>query len=300
MNTRADNKHALRDTAEPKGIDFANILDSLAHLTDDAWRLGLTTYRDQGRGYLAGEATIYAGQLYVANQDTAGPFVAAHWSPLSPATQAASAAFDEWDNATTYAEEDVVLLDQRIWQSLQNGNTGNVPTSTPAYWVEISPAPAGVSLVAERTFYPAGSLVIMEGALHHVTVATLTGAAPLPRKFFGWSPVSTAQHSPTRKVINPTYTAQPDDYALICNPTDDGGSTTGLTLTIDADTGPPRHLKLVAGANVTSTNKVVIAVRQPDTSVLPVGDELTQAGQLLFITVFVNGDSTIEVHANRT
>ena len=46
-----------------------------------------------------------------------------------------------WSSGTTYARGDRVILTSthKIYESLQAGNTGNNPTNSPLWWVEVSP-----------------------------------------------------------------------------------------------------------------------------------------------------------------
>lgn len=44
-----------------------------------------------------------------------------------------------WASGTTYALGDRVMLSHRIWESLQNGNTGNDPAVSPTWWANAGP-----------------------------------------------------------------------------------------------------------------------------------------------------------------
>lgn len=48
--------------------------------------------------------------------------------------------YAEWDAGTTYAADDyvIVIADHLIYQSLQNSNVGNTPSTSPTWWVEVS------------------------------------------------------------------------------------------------------------------------------------------------------------------
>jgi len=45
---------------------------------------------------------------------------------------------NEHESSSTYSEDDFVIYVGTIYRSLQNSNTGNIPISSPAYWVDVS------------------------------------------------------------------------------------------------------------------------------------------------------------------
>lgn len=67
---------------KPTQAQFAALIDSMLHSTEDADKLGLRIYNPE-KTYLAGEGILYNDELYRSLVTTTGPFNALHWRKLS-------------------------------------------------------------------------------------------------------------------------------------------------------------------------------------------------------------------------
>lgn len=85
-----------------------------------------------------------------------------------------------WDVGTTYATDDIVFDSGETWISLQDNNTGNDPSSSPAFWTEnsvipITPIATGI-VVIQGVLSVENNVAGAEGLLG----AILVNGAPLP------------------------------------------------------------------------------------------------------------------------
>ena len=106
------------------------------------------------------------------------------------ATDVAEADHPQWASGTTYALGDrvIVLATHKVYQSLQNDNTGNNPVTAFAFWVEVGPTnrwAAFDSSVSTQTVTDGGSpptisYTIRPGqAVNSVAVLNVTNATKL-------------------------------------------------------------------------------------------------------------------------
>lgn len=63
---------------KPTQSQFAALIDSMLHSSEDHTRLGLRVY-DPSHSYLAGDAVLYNDSLFLALVNTSGSFNSAHW-----------------------------------------------------------------------------------------------------------------------------------------------------------------------------------------------------------------------------
>jgi hypothetical protein len=77
------------NTGETPGeTEFHNLVDSLAHVTEDSALMGLTDHSESVE-YLTGRVVLYDGKLYQANTDTSGAFNTEHWDLVEFPTKVA-------------------------------------------------------------------------------------------------------------------------------------------------------------------------------------------------------------------
>jgi hypothetical protein len=65
----------------PTQSDFASLIDSMLHYSEDRNRFGLRSY-DPAYSYTIGDTTIYAGSIYQCVMQTTGPFDAMRWQQM--------------------------------------------------------------------------------------------------------------------------------------------------------------------------------------------------------------------------
>lgn len=116
---------------KPNDQQFADLIDSLAHRTEDASLFGAGEY-DPSATYTAGTIASFNGRLYEANQTTTGAFDPLHWGAFP--IRAKESGLLEWDNASTYSANDLVRWYSKVYRSLAGGNLGNQPDTNPGDW----------------------------------------------------------------------------------------------------------------------------------------------------------------------
>jgi len=81
----------------------------------------------------------------------------------------------EYDSGTTYYTGSIVKVGSQIYQSLQDNNTGNTPSSSPTYWQAGLPSSeiTGVIKGFGGTVAPSGYLICDGSAISRVTYANL-------------------------------------------------------------------------------------------------------------------------------
>ena len=83
--------------------------------------------------------------------------------------------FDAWDSTLTYAVNDYVRYTNGLYYiSLQSGNTGNVPSSSPTYWSQAF----FLTVYNSNTTYAADEVVYYDGNIYTSLQASNTGNTP--------------------------------------------------------------------------------------------------------------------------
>lgn len=83
--------------------------------------------------------------------------------------------FDAWDSTLTYAVNDYVRYTNGLYYiSLQSGNTGNVPNSSPAYWSQAF----FLTVYNSSTTYAADDVVYYDGNIYTSLQGSNTGNTP--------------------------------------------------------------------------------------------------------------------------
>lgn len=145
-----------------------NLLASIAVVLDEPEIFeGLTEYIPANI-YNEGNVTLFVGKIYQANEDgITGAFDISKWTEV-PANGSLSA-FALWENGDTYVIDDIRRFQNRLWISLQNGNQGNTPTTSPTFWDEVSPT-QGVPTLNPwiAGVYNAGTLAIRNDKLYRL------------------------------------------------------------------------------------------------------------------------------------
>jgi hypothetical protein len=188
---------------------------------------GLATY-DPTKTYPAGTAVIHQGQIYQATTQATGPWNPALWVAVPTPVPAA---FPTWDNAATYALDDDVSYNLRLYRSLANGNTGNAPDTNPALWVELSPSDAPfIPDWVDGDLYSANQVVVRGGRIWRVNPARTTPFVSTNATWaaevdaLSWMPLEAPQ---PHGVLISDYTALPTDTLLRVDTT-----TAPITITL--------------------------------------------------------------------
>lgn len=156
---------------EISASDLRAVLNALvgaaANLTDDKALFGLSEF-NAANGYASGQVVVYQGVLYQANTAISpGPWNAASWTALAFAGDQPD--LPDWENATTYDEDETVAFDSRLFRSLQDSNQGNTPGSSPTWWEEIAPAAQTQIPNWQPAFYKPGTVVARPDAVYRNT-----------------------------------------------------------------------------------------------------------------------------------
>jgi hypothetical protein len=61
-------------------------------------------------------------------------------TPSKILSTTATETYADWDAGTTYAEGDIRVYEQSLYESLQGGNTGEQPDISPTFWLRIGPS----------------------------------------------------------------------------------------------------------------------------------------------------------------
>jgi hypothetical protein len=138
---------------------------------------GLAEY-DANKTYPLGAAAVYGGKIYQATASTTGVWNPAVWHEIP--TPAASFGFPTWDNAATYALNDYVEYNLRLFRSIAAGNAGHNPETSPAWWVEVSPSAAPIIPSWAAGLYTRGQLVWFGNKAYRCAPATLDSSSFLP------------------------------------------------------------------------------------------------------------------------
>ena len=134
-----------------------DLIDSFLNLISDEERAGLLEHSESVI-YNAGETMYFDGKIYAAlSGSTAGVFNPAQWVEISSGSSLYS--FPVYDNATTYALDDIIREDLLLYISLSGGNVGNLPSANPGDWAQINPSDGTFAPIWSAALYDQDAVV---------------------------------------------------------------------------------------------------------------------------------------------
>lgn len=140
----------------PSAVQFASLIDSMMHLSDDRHIVGLRVY-ESSRIYLPGDSTLFDNSLYVCLTETTGAFSSAAWQPVmsagavtymgtwnaqtnTPALQSSTGTKGQYyvvtvsgntniNGITDWQVGDWIINNGTVWQKVDNTDSGVSPTA---------------------------------------------------------------------------------------------------------------------------------------------------------------------------
>lgn len=127
--------------------------------------------------YQLGQSVIFSGEIFSSNvTNNIGAFDPAKWNSMGGAAPVSNLDLDLYDNGTSYAINDFVESDLKAFISLQNGNQGNDPASSPAFWQQVTANSGAFGNVHVVGAYSQTDVVRFDNRLWELTVATPAGS----------------------------------------------------------------------------------------------------------------------------
>lgn len=132
----------------------------------------------------------------------------------------------DYNAAQTYAVSGVVIGDDgNLYQSLQNTNQGNTPSTSPTWWVQCGLTPAAITALIGSTFCALTGYAISLGTNGYIKLPTALGGLMIQ-----WGTTAAfATGGSTATVTGSFATAFPTAaYSMVCSPDNVPGSPSGI------------------------------------------------------------------------
>jgi len=166
----------------------------------------------------------------------------------------------DWQADTTYSQDDIVIFQGlTVWKSLQNNNTGNVPSET-TWWTQLTISPAdGIT----DTQWSAGvftyddSKIIYNDTAYYLQTAAPFESSDIVAEIANGDWATSAGLTNPSSIFIPTggnFTAIDIGKNLIIEFEDNGGSYALPTIVSLTETNYIIHLKNVSGGGISITS----------------------------------------------
>lgn len=160
--TRVALKAFFETGDKPTEEQFAQLIDEMAHKTEDVAILGLKEFESE-ISYVTGQGVLKDGLLYQFLQNHLGAWNAAHVIQV-PNLNLSIPGVVAYDNAEEYEEDDLVSYLGKIYRSKANGNQGNTPPNG-TWWEVINYSNGTLREWEALTFFIEGETVKYFGQL---------------------------------------------------------------------------------------------------------------------------------------